>query len=130
MIIETRTMGGCRDRVVAEAATEASGAYRRAGMGWNKHDDAYLMSVVGAAAQRGAPSVLHKWGALRTSSRGAVIWGWDGRVDGVCAPLASWRSVRRRRWPRSAARACGTRVGRWRSGAADLHVGRGVRERV
>ena len=44
-------------------AFEASRACRRAGMGWNKHDDAFMCSLVGAAAKSGVPSVLHKWGA-------------------------------------------------------------------
>ena len=52
-------------RAFADAAAEAKCVVRRAGAGWNKHDEAAVDSVLGRAVQHGVPSVLVEYGGLR-----------------------------------------------------------------
>ena len=49
----------------AKAAAEAKRVIRRAGMGWNKHNDAALDSGLRRARQHGAPSMHFEYGCVR-----------------------------------------------------------------
>ena len=80
----------------AALAREASSTCRRAGMGWNKHDDAAMHSAVAAGAAAGSLSLHHRWGAhefrfdfvpmtvqistARTAAKPATAGGEDGDV--------------------------------------------------